>query len=389
MKIISSIILSCLCISAVNAAEERIWFNAKINGHPVRFAFDTGTSANFVLYSTTAKRLGLKTTPPDPNQKLGPGKTATGTTELCNLDVGVTNARTFLAVLEMPTYVIVPGDGLVGWPALSNNIISMDVAANTVDLLTNVPRNTTKWVQFHISTNCDDLTLELMTSKNKKLVLALDSGSAFGVELNSQKWSEWKSSHKNQPSTFESYYTPNPGFVVSEESWADEISLGSLTLTDVPVMEANSTDSVLHSSLQKQYEATLGLAALKRLDLVIDGKRGIAYLRPKKTPPLPYLHNRLGADFLPKDSDDNLIAHVVNGSPAYEAGIRDGDVLLKEDDRDVTKWRTDTNPPPEIRSVQQPAGTRLELTLKRGGKIFQTTAILRNIIPPDAPKSSN
>jgi hypothetical protein len=387
MKIVLAIILFCFC-SFSRADDERIWLNAKINGHPVRFAFDTGTSANFVLYSTTAERLGLKVTPPDSNQKLRPGKTATGTTELCNLDVGVTNARTFLAVLEMPTYVIVPGDGLVGWPALSNNIISMDVAANTVDLLTNVPRNTTKWVQFHISTNCDDLTLELMTSKSKKLVLALDSGSCFGVELNSQKWSEWKSSHKNQPSTFESYYTPNPGFVVREESWADKISLGSLMLTDVPVMEAGASDVALHTTPQTQYEATLGFSALKRLDVVVDGRHGIAYLRPKKTPPLPYPHNRLGADFLPKDSDDDLIAHVVNDSPAYEAGIRDGDILLKEGNHDVTKWRTDTNPPPDIRPVMQPAGTKLDLTLKRDGKIFKVTAVLRNILPPDTMKNS-
>jgi S1-C subfamily serine protease len=138
---------------------------------------------------------------------------------------------------------------------------------------------------------------------------------------------------------------------------------------------------------RKHTEATL--AALKRLDIIIDGKRGIAYLRPKRTPPLPYLHNRLGADFLPANSSDDLIAHVVNGSPAYEAGIRNGDVVLKEGDRDVTKWRTDTNPPPEIRPVQQPAGTKLELTLKRGGKIFKTTAVLRNILPPDATKNSN
>jgi PDZ domain/Aspartyl protease len=388
MKIIFAIILACLCLNNTEAAEERIWFNAKINGQPVRFAFDTGTDANFLLYSTTAKRLGLKVTPPNPNQKIDPGKTAFGTTESCNLDVGVTNARTSLGVIEAPTYAIMPGDGLVGWPALSNNIIHLDVAADIIDLLTNVPIDTSKWTQFCIP-DSDDLTLELSANKNTKLILAIDSGSFFGVKLNSQKWSDWKSSHKNQPSTFESYYTPNPGFVIIEESWADKISMGSLTLTDVPVMEADSTDSVLHSSPQLQYEATLGLAALKRLDMVIDGKRAIAYLRPKKTPPLPYQHNRFGADFLPTGSNDDLIAHVVPDGPAYEAGIRNGDIVLKEGDRDVTKWRTDTNPPPAIRPVQQPAGTKLELTLKRGDKIFKTTAILRNILPPDAVKNSN
>jgi hypothetical protein len=388
MKIIFAIILTCLFVSVAKTAEECIWFDAKINGQPVRFAFDTGTGANFLVYSTTATRLGLKVTPPNTNQKLDTGETAFGTTESCNLNVGVTNARTSLGVVEMPTFATPPGDGLVGWPALSNNVLYVDVAADTVDLLTNVPIDISKWTQFRIH-DSDDLTLELSANKSKKLILAIDSGSGFGVKLNSQKWIDWKSSHKNQPFTFESYYTPNPGLVIREESWADKISLDSLTLTDVPVMEADSTDTVLHSSPQTQYEATLGLAALKRLDMIIDGKRGIAYLRPKKTPPLPYQHNRLGADFLPTGSNDDLIAHVVNGGPAYEAGIRNGDIVLKEGERDVTKWRTDTNPPPKIRPVKQPAGTKLELTLKRGDKIFKTTAILRNILPPDAPKNSN
>jgi C-terminal processing protease CtpA/Prc len=103
---------------------------------------------------------------------------------------------------------------------------------------------------------------------------------------------------------------------------------------------------------------------------------------------LPYKHNRLGAVFVPRDlQSDDLIAHVIVGSPAYEAGLQDGDILLKEDGRDVTNWRTGGTPNTPFR--EQPAGTKLELTLKRGDKIFKTTAVLRNILPPDAPKNSN
>jgi hypothetical protein len=180
----------------------------------------------------------------------------------------------------------------------------------------------------------------MSADKSIKLILAADSGMGYGVKLNSQRWHEWKLAHTNQPLSLVAYYTPNLGLVVTEESWADKILLGSLTLTDVPVMEADSADVALHSSSQIKYEATLGFAALKRLDIVIDGKQSIAYLRPKKTPPLPYEHNRLGAVFVPQDMQSNdLVAHVVDGSPAYEAGIRDGDILLKEDQRDMRNWR--------------------------------------------------
>jgi C-terminal processing protease CtpA/Prc len=124
--------------------------------------------------------------------------------------------------------------------------------------------------------------------------------------------------------------------------------------------------------------------------MVVDGRQGIVYIRSKTTPPLPYWHNRLGAVFVPRDSqNDDLVAHVVDGDPAYEAEIRNDDVLLKIGELDVTKWRTDPNVLPLSRFWNSPAGTKLELTLKRGDRIFKAAAVLRNILPPDAPKNSN
>ena len=66
----------------------------------------------------------------------------------------------------------------------------------------------------------------------------------------------------------------------------------------------------------------------QRLEVVIDGRRGIAYFLPKTSPSPAYEHNRLGAVFTPVDMQANdLIGHVADGSPAYEAGIRPGDVI--------------------------------------------------------------
>ena len=103
-------------------------------------------------------------------------------------------------------------------------------------------------------------------------------------------------------------------------------------------------------------------------------KINIDYLRPKKTPPLPYGHNRLGAVFAPKYPNTNNVAYVATGSPAYEAGIRNDDILLNQEANG---------------SFEQPAGTKISFTLKRGNKIFKTTAVLRNILPPDTVTNSN
>jgi len=372
------------------AEDDRIlWPDVKINGQPVRIALDTGLDLPVVLFSTTAERLGLKVLPPDLNYHLKPGEVRARYTEVCSVDIGTTNSKTAVGVVEMPSYCH-DIDGLFGWPLVSQNILKIDAVEDTVEFLDAVPVNPA-WMKIGLLTNSDLLDLEIPDKSGAKAIIFIDTGFSDGVKLVPPTWRKWKAAHTNSPITLTAYFTPSLGLVIEEESWAKEISLGPLTLTDVPVMEADSTQTALTKAFpDTRYEATFGLSALKRLDIIIDGKHGIAYLKLKKSPALPYEHNRLGAVFVPRDAQrDDLVAHVVDGSPAYAAGIRIDDVLLKIGELDATKWRTDPNVLPLSRFWNSPAGTKLELTLKRGDKIFKTTAVLRNILPPDAPKNSN
>jgi hypothetical protein len=384
-RLLLAIILLFVHTFSLCAEDESFWWgDATINGKAVQFVLDTGTGPPVVLFSTAARRLGLKVTPPI--HQPDPGEVAAGTTELCDLDLGITKARTSLYVVEVPTYLnaISSADGVLGWQLLKKNIFMLDAEKHTLKLCS-VPKDATAWTKLHIQTNSDTLEFELIDQKGAKAIISFDTGSANGISLKPQMWREWRASHTNQPITISAYYTPSMGVVVAEEAWTHEIALGPLVLTDVPVMEADSTDVALGTSAQRQYEATLGLTALKRLDIIIDGKHGIAYLRPKKARPLPYAHNRLGANFVPATSQSSeLIAKVADDSPAQEAGIRNGDVLLKIDELDVSI--SDIN---VLRKFWMPPGTKLNFTLKRDGKIFKTTAVLRNILPPDAPKNSN
>jgi hypothetical protein len=385
LKAILTIILSCFCLASLKADDERIWMKAKINGQPVRFIFDTGSGFNLILFSNSAQRLGLKVSPT--NRKAFDGKIATGTTELCNLDVGVTNVKSSLNVVDMPAPFKWDADGLVGWPAMTNNILQFDVEKGIATIISNVPEETVEWTKLRVKTNSDLLDLEIPTHDGGAAILGVDTGADDGLKLNPQEWREWKSSHPKQQITLDSYYTPSIGIVVKEEAWSDKISVGKVVLTDVPIQEADEADVNAGTFPDAKYEATIGLAALKRLDVIIDGRHGVAYLHPKNTPPSSYPHNRLGAAFVPKDlQSDDLIAHVIEDSPAYEAGIRNGDVLLKIDEQDVTSWR---DPNIKINTIffERPAGAKVKLTLKRDDKIFKTTAVLRNILPPDSTKN--
>jgi len=366
-----------LCAAAtLHAEDEWLWLDAKINGRNARLVFDTGTS-HLVLFPDGATRLGLNFTNAPPDAKVAPGDVPAGVTEECEFSVGETTVRTRLRIVDMPAVLRVKFDGFIGWGALSDNIIEIDARLGAVYALSNTTGIPTTWTQFALQTNSDTLVLEATLKNGSAQTFLVDTGSSDGVALSPADWRRWKSAQKKQRLTLRSYYTPNLGLVVAEEGWARRLSIGPLVLTDVPITEAKRPTAA------PQYTAILGLAAIKRLDFIVDGKRGVAYLHPTRAPLKNYMHNRLGAAFVPIDiQSDDLIAHVAGGSPAEKAGIRSGDILLQIGTLDVTKWRSDPTVLPLSRFWEQSPGTKLDITLRRGTERLKVKARLRQILPP-------
>ena len=360
--------------------EERLWMEATINGKPARLAFDTGAS-HLILFARGAAQLGLSFTNAPKDARVDPGQVPMGTTEECDLQIADGIVRTRFGVVEIPATVRTTVDGVVGWQPLRENIMSVDACKGTVTFLNKIPKEATKWKKFKLQTHSMILRFEIPSRNRDPSVIVVDTGSEGGVELSLAQWQEWKAAHSNQPTTLNAHYTPHTGLVVAEEGWAKKLVFGDLQITEVSVREANKLNAAFGFT---DRESLFGLAALKRVDLIIDGKRGFAYLHPKDSPPLPYEHNRLGAVFVPRDLEsDDLIAHVLNGSPAWEAGIRSGDVLTSIEELDVTKWRTDPSVLPLSRFWERPPGTKFELALKRGDKALKTDVVLRQILSPE------
>ena len=366
---------------AAQSADERILLDASINGKPARLVFDTGASDR-ILFTKGATRLGLQVIDPPRDIQVAPGEVLTGKTEDCEFELGTTRIKTVFRVFDPPSFINMNVDGALGWHPIRFNTIQIDAIQKKATWLTSTPPTVDNWLKFRIRSQARILCLEIPGQGDHPGVLSVDTGSSCGVALNPEKWRAWKAAHANPAATLMAGYMPGAGTVVVEESWAKELTFGPLVLTEVPVMLANVAEQAMGST---GFEASLGLAALKRLDLIIDGDLGIAYLRPKSTPPPPYEHNRLGSVFVPSDlQGGDLLARVIAGSPAYQAGIRDGDVLLKVGDLDVTQWRTDPKILPLSRFWEGPPGTRLELTLKRGTKTSRKTAVLRQILSSEA-----
>lgn len=372
MKPILTLIVFCLGL-ATGQAEERLWLKSKINGKAVRLAFDSGASRS-ILFRDAAIRLGLKVTDPPAGAHPSPGQVLMGHSGVCTLTLGKNTVKTWFAVVAVPTYLGNDADGVLGWDDLCENILRIDATAHRLQALKAVPKAANAWLKLRVRPKTPVLALEVSSSGDEQRVLLVDTGSPYGVGLPPKQWQQLKAAQPKPATTLIAYYTLGSGAVVSEEMWAERLPLGPLELRGVPVMAADPTE------VSAGFTATLGMAALKRLDFVVDGRQGVAYLRTKQTPPRTYPHNRIGAVFVRRSAqDDALVAHVLESSPAAEAGIRAGDVLLK-----IGKWnatqRTAEATPRQYWTL--PAGTRLDLTLRRGADTFKTTVVLREMLTP-------
>jgi hypothetical protein len=312
---------------------------------------------------------------------LKPGQVLAGATEQCWFQLQDSKLKTRFRVYDPPAFLDMGFDGVVGWGPLRRNRFQVDAEARTVTWLPKVPREALTWAKLRLVRRSPCLELELPRSNGPPSTLFVDTGNYTGVGLSPQGWQDWRRSHPGAPITLTALFTPSAGLLVKEESWANRLELGPVVLTDVPVTEA-----IPLAVIAPHFRASLGLAALKRVEMVIDGRGGVAYLRPKQTTAPAYEHNRLGAVFVPAALSDDLTAQVVEGSPAAEAGIRTGDVLLKIADVDVTRWRTDPTVLPLSRFWARPAGTKLALTLRREGQPFKAAPTLRDILSPGSGK---
>ncbi len=363
--------------------DDRVLLEVKVNGTSMRFGFDTGAGIETAIWRDTANKIGLKATEPSTDVKLAPGNVNMAISEPVTFELmGRTFPDSRLAVVDVP-FVDWDIQGLVGWPALRQNIWVLDLAENKVALVDQVPDETKNWTKYPLNLVEKVLVLQLPgADADHPAQLAIDTGNSGGVSLAPARWRDWKAAHPGPPVTYDSFYMPGSGFVAREIALADKWPLDRLTFANIIVRESNATEI---GSGGPHYAATLGIAALKQLVIVIDGHEGVAYVRNRAGVPPLAAYNRLGAVFMPRDEQSNdLIAQVAPGSPAADAGLRNGDLLETINARDVSHWRTQ----PDFslsQSFSQPAGTKLDLGLRRGQRTIHVTAVLRELFNSPQP----
>jgi hypothetical protein len=394
------LILAALFSSPVHSGvQDRLWLEAiyggkavapgvtatLVNGQPVKLFFDTGVGAPLILSEDFVRRIGLGMAVDVPENDTDPipGRPELGFTLPCQFTYfGVQNDIQGVPVFELPANVPRAGglfEGMVGWPFMRNYLWSFDLSAGQFRQLVSVPAAVRRWQQYQIWDSDDTLSLILPADPRGVERILVDTGNGSGIELPPDQWKEWVAANPRAPMTIFMDYLPGQKVRTAYESFAKTFALGTLVLHDVAVAQADPSYYQVQAEPGEKVVA-IGLAALARMEMVLDPANRVAYVRASRHPALPYLHNRMGAVFFPIDeAGGGLVAHVAPKSPAELAGIRDGDVLLKVDQQPADAWRTDAALLKRM-GGRVPSGTKVVYTVQRGSETLNFAVTARDIL---------
>ena len=345
--------------TTISASEQRLIVAPRIEGERVRLAIDTGTAVPLILFRPTVNKLSLKT-----EEKMGK------TIAVFSLEIGGNKyANCQALVIDSPPFPDI--EGLFGWPVLQGAVWKIDWERMSLSILPSLPEETGSWKVLKLDRQAP--TAAAFLPEHGEGLVYLDTGHPDGIALSQPRWDQWNEEKPDLPMTLKSGYLPAAGGIfVTELRWSDEYKLGPLTIPHVMV----------EKNVYKwpRVEAILGLEALKHFEILLDLEESKVYMKERPYSRVEFRYNRLGATFLPASLEsERLVGHVLKNSPAYKAGLRSGDVLLRVDNIDMTRWKTDPNIW-KRKFWEAASGTKYSLEIERSNRKQVIPVVLEEIL---------
>ncbi len=124
---------------------------------------------------------------------------------------------------------------------------------------------------------------------------------------------------------------------------------------------------------------TIGGEFFRRFKVIFDYSRGRIILEKNRHFNEPYKYDASGLFLAAEGTNFETlkILRATENTPAFEAGLRDGDVITKIDGNSTSKFSLE-----QIRQMFTQKGRMFRLTFKRDGSVRQTKIKLRDLIVP-------
>jgi tetratricopeptide (TPR) repeat protein len=288
---------------SVDLSTNFVDYTVQINGRPARMIFISSLGASLVL-EEGANRLGLKGDPFSALTQVKSGGQEFSAPILVFRDplqnvpwvlrqlVKISHPflyRQFKGLYDQVTKSL---EGVVGWPEVRNNILVFDSDQRVIRRVEQLPPETADWLKWRV-VPAGFLALEVPLAGGKKGVLYIDTADNRSIMLAPTPWKEWTQAHPLATMVSRKVWALPLIISTKHEAAADKVELGPLTVTDVAIEDMGGEDAGRLLDEIPADEATvwsLGTGALSRLDLIVDGRNGWAYVHPKSplttVPPL-------------------------------------------------------------------------------------------------------
>jgi hypothetical protein len=335
---------------------------------PLAFIFDTAAGGT-ILNERTADRLGVI------GGEAVFREGATGSAEVMpskrhTVELGRLNLRNMtlgiVALDHIERRFGLRIDGVIGWPIVSRYAVVVDYDAMQIEL--HEPRG------FEHGSDAPGYDIEAKgTVFFVNVSVALESGATFAGKVLVDTGSGGNISF-NSPFVREnnlldqigsSYEREMQGFSAesarSYVAMLSGLSIGRHELVGVPAsMSLAEAGATSWSGVM----GILGNGVLKRFNMVIDLKRRRLFLEPNRLYHEAFEVDCSGLQLVLDDALQRVIVErVIEGSPALEAGMKEGDEIVLVDGADASDLQL-----PGIRSLLSQDGKEVELLVDREGE---------------------
>jgi hypothetical protein len=347
---------------------------------PFRLVLDTGMPSRGVLLyaSPRVDKLGLEFHDA-PGVSGGGGTSASVPTRVAQaprIEVGG------LSIPDVPVITLVPpselpgiSEGVIGYELFEKFAVRIDREAGRLDLLDGAklaPPEGSSVVPLEIRGNASFLSARVAVGDDEPLPaeLAIDLGAGHALWLNTGREPRFAAPASAIRSRLGKGLS---GSLEGRVGRVRRLQLGDFELDDVVTLFPEKRQQ--HPGGVDFRDGFVGGATLRRFRVTFDYPRKRMILEPGPGLREPFEHDMTGLVLDRTPEDGRVVASVLEGSPAAEAGVQAGDAILAIDGETPASLGPD-----RIQSRFRVEGAEVRLVLLRGSTRLEKNLRLRRLV---------